>query len=408
MTKTRNRYVVLLAATACMSVSGAIYVWSIFNIPLAQTHGWDDGAVSLAYSLFLVISSVSFLASGWFVHRVHPRTLMFTAGTIFAIGWFVAGSAQSIPILYLGFCVMSGLADGVVYNTTLSTALSWFPDRRGFASGMCVGAVGLVPVIFAPLGNFLIEHFDVGSSFKICALLFLAIFWVFGSLLQRPPSGWVPEGWTPESSDTIKYLQDVDLGQAVRQPLFWAVWLMMLAATSPGLMLLGHTSDIGQNMVGITPAQAALQIAIISIASFAGRLGFGSLSDRIGRVPTLCICMVVTALDLAFGFVLVHDFASFSAALVVAGACFGGVMAVVPALSSDLFGPTHFGKNYALIYMGYTMSSLVGPTLVVWSYSGTGSYQPAFYAAAAIAVIGLALVLLVHVLARRVERGSAA
>ena len=401
MPRTSNRYAILLCAAACLSVSGSIYIWSIFNLPLVEAHGWEMGQVSFAYSLFLVVSSVSFILSGSVLKRVKPNVLMLVAGACVVLGWLVAGFAQSLPMLYLGFGVIAGFADGFVYNAALSTAQAWFPDRRGFASGVCVGAVGLVPVIFAPLGNFLIERFDVSMSFAICAGLFLCIFAAFGPHLRLPEAGWQPPGWEPSSSTATRTVFDLPARKVLAQPLFWVIWLCMLAATSTGLMLSAHTSNIGQQLVGMTPSQAALQVSLLALASFAGRLGFGTLSDHIGRCPALGIAMAVTAADMLVGFALVSDFVLFSLALAVAGACFGGVMAVMPALCADVFGPLHFSQNYAWVYTGYTTSSLVGPFLAVHSLAVTGGYQWCFNVSGAIALVALLLVVVVGMGVRR-------
>ena len=394
--KPPNRYVILFSAAACLSISGAIYIWSIFNLPLAQAHGWQVSEVSFAYSLFLVVSSVSFILAGSVMKRVKPNVLMLAAGLSVVAGWLIAGAAQSIAVLYLGFGVIAGFADGFVYNAALSTAQAWFPDRRGFASGVCVGAVGLVPVAFAPLGNFLIETFDVQMSFTICALLFLCIFVAFGPRLRMPADGWMPDGWDPAQHTVASGVLDLNARQALARPLFWLMWIFMLAATSAGLMLSAHTSNIGQHMVGMTASQGAVQVAILSLSSFAGRLGFGTLSDRIGRCLTIGIAMAITALDLLVLFPVANDFVLFSAALAISGACFGGVMAVMPALCADVFGSTHFAQNYAWMYSGYTTSALIGPTLAVRSFEATGSYLASFQVAGVVALVALALAAAVH------------
>ena len=48
-------------------------------------------------------------------------------------------------------------------------------------------------------------------------------------------------------------------------------------------MLIGHASRIGQEVAGITAAQAALLVGIMAVANFVGRLALGSLSDVLGR-----------------------------------------------------------------------------------------------------------------------------
>ncbi|MBQ9069472.1 MAG: OFA family MFS transporter [Eggerthellaceae bacterium] len=375
-----------------MGLAGSVYIWSIFNIPLAEAHGWDVASITFAYSLYLIFSAVAFFMAGALQQRFDPRAIAVVSGLVYGAGWFLAGAAQSLPVLYFGFGVLGGLGDGLFYNTALSVCQAWYPDRRGFASGVCVGAVGIVPMVFAPLGNLLIELFNVGMAFQICGVLFLLVLIACGPVLKMPPEGWAPEGWSAESEGAHEAV-DLRMGQVVRTRLFWVIWVFMAFASVAGLMITAHASNIGQEVVGMDASQAALQVSILALANFAGRLGFGVLSDRIGRCNTLAIAMALTAMDLVFGFAIVRDFWTFSLVLAVAGACFGGVLAVMPALTADVFGSKFFSQNYALVYTGYTVASVLGPLLASGALSLTGSYQAAFTAAGAVAVFAMALAL---------------
>ncbi|MFR3272851.1 MAG: MFS transporter, partial [Slackia sp.] len=81
------------------------------------------------------------------------------------------------------------------YNVSVSTATAWFPDKRGLANGVCVGTTGLSPIIFAPLGNFLITTMGVNMSFHICGIIFAVGVIVASRFLAAPPKDWTPENW---------------------------------------------------------------------------------------------------------------------------------------------------------------------------------------------------------------------
>ena len=392
--KTRNRGLILAAAAITGSCSGAIYMWSIFNTPLIDAYGWTPSEVALPYSLFLLMECLTGFAAGKLQEKVKPQYLVLISGIGFALGWFLSGYATTLPMLYLAFGLIAGGSDGIFYNTTVATAVRWFPDKRGFANGICVSGMGLAPLIYAPLGNFLIESYGISVSFKICGLIFLCLFAAFSLFIDAPEPGWEPEGWVPTEAQKTFNRNDMSTGQMLRQPLFWIVWFSFAMAATSGLMMMGHASSIGQQLAQLTATQGALMVGIVAVASCFGRLILGWLSDRIGRYNMLLIILVVTAADMLFFFSRATDFTLFMVALCIIGFFFGGVMVIMPALCADLFGPRNLGMNYAALYSGYTLASFIGPMLAATVVEHTGTYGLAFTVAGLLSIVGLAFVLI--------------
>lgn len=394
------RGVILLAAAVCGGLTGAIYMWSIFNKPLMELYGWVPQQVSLAYSLFLLMMAISGIISGWLQRRMSARTLVLVAGIGLSTGWVLTGFANSIPTLYLTFSLVAGFFDGLIYNAAVSTAAKWFPDKRGFASGVCIGAMGLAPLPFAPIGNALIESFGAPTSFKIVGGIFLALFLVFSWFIEAPPAGWLPKGWKPEEGKAQAASVDIKSRDMFKKPVFWVLWALFAVAATSGLMMTGHASGIGQELAGLSPTQGALLVGILAAANFTGRFGFGALSDKIGRYNGLLLVTILTAVIMLF-FGRADSFATFTIVLCAVGACYGGVMTIMPSLCGDLFGMVNFGQNYAFLFTGFTCASFIGPMLAANVFASTGSYAGAFPIAAVLTLASVPLILLVRKLAQR-------
>lgn len=406
MGTTTNRWLVLAAAGVCNALVGALYIWSIFSLPLAEAYAWGPQETSLAYSLYLLVEGATGLVSGSLQTRVNANRLVFFGGCSFALGWFLAGFANSVIMLYLTFSLLGGMGSGFLYNLAVSVATKWFPDKRGFANGLCIGCIGLSPLLFAPLGEFFISTFGVSRSFSACGMLYLFCVLLCARFLKTPPDGWRPAGWQPSETET-DCSSDMTTREAMRQPLFYLLWLILAVAASSGLMMTGHASGIGQAMAGLTSGQAAMLVGIMAVANFAGRLAFGTLSDIIGRFRTLFLVLAVTAATMLFFFGQVHDFITFTAALCTVGACFGGVMTTIPALCADIFGSKHFGQTYAFLFTGFTAASFIGPMLAASIFESTGAYTDAFTIAGALTCLGIALTAVALILSKRLagQRG---
>lgn len=392
--KARNRWIILFASAVMGCFAGAIYMWSIFNKPLTQIHGWSLEQVSLAYSLFILVDCLSGFLAGTLQRWMKTSTLLLIAGLLFSAGWFMTGFARSVPMMYFTFCFVAGVGDGFVYNITVSTATKWFPDRRGFANGVCVGCIGLSALFFAPAGNFLIESFGVENAFKIFGIFSLVMFLIFARLINAPDPDWKPKGWHDEggyqrSSNIMR--RDYSTSEALRTPLFWIAWILYCLAVLAGNMVAAHASNIGQALVQMTASQAAMMVGIMALGSFSGRFGFGSLSDKIGCGNTILIMLVLCGCGM-FAFTQVSTFPALALALCVSGMCFGGMMTVMPSLCARLFGSRYFSEIYAVFYSGYMVACFLGPLLAARSVARSGNYVDAFIVAGSISLLSIILV----------------
>ncbi|MGI6590851.1 MAG: OFA family MFS transporter [Eggerthellaceae bacterium] len=403
-TKVYRRVIVLVAASLCCGATGCVYMWSIFNKPLMAAHGWAQADVALAYSLYLVMVCLMGFICGWMQTKMSPKKLVLIAGTLFGGGWILTAFANSLPMLYLSFSVIAGAGNGFIYNTSVTVAQKWYPDRRGLASGLCIGLAGLAPVVFAPLGNYFIAAFDVSTAFILVGVIILVLYWVFAQFLKLPEPGWKPEGWEPPASlGAANCLSDLKTTTMLRQPLFWVMWLTLCAACTSGTMMTGNASNIGQDLAGLTAAQGAMQVGIFAVGGFCGRFGFASLSDKIGRHNTFLIMLGANAVVMLFFLNGARDFLSFTVCLVIIGACFGGSMATMASLCGDNFGTANYGQNYAFVYSGFTMSSFTGSWCAALCMQLTGTYFASFMVAGFLSAAGFLLVFLMKHLEKKLK-----
>lgn len=403
--KAFSRNIILSAGTLAAMGTSCIYMWSIFNKPLMEVYGFSASEVSMAYSLFLLATCFSSMLAGWLQNRVQPRFIVLASGILFGAGWFLSGFADSLVLLYLFFGGFAGAGNGLLYNSIVAVVMKWFPDKRGFANGVCIGAIGLGPVFFAPLGNFLIESFSVQVAFQIVGIIWIAIYLVVSWFLLVPPAGWKPQGFCEEGEAQAegKAVQERNYttAQMFRQPLFYLLFLLMMVASTSGLMFTAHASNIGQELIGLTASEGAVVVAVLALGSCIGRFGFGALSDRIGRYTALGISLVANAVVMLFCLHTASSFAVFAVMVAVVGACFGGTMSIVPSIVGDAFGSQYFGQNYSFVYPGYTVASFVGPMAAASAFEAMGSYTPAFAIAGGLALAGVVLVVVCSKLQKR-------
>ena len=121
---------------------------------------------------------------------------------------------------------------------------------------------------------------------------------------------------------------------------------------SPIILKLGVERGLDENA-------ALWSVVLGSVGSAAGRLLMPMLSDRIGRRPTDMLLFAVS-LGLSAGFAFAQGWwvVACYAGLTF---CYSGLAAVLPALSTDLFGFPHAGVNYGFLALGQSVGSLAFP-----------------------------------------------
>lgn len=409
-----NRYIILAAAAIAGLLAGTSYMWSVFQKPLIEYHGWEPSQVALAYSFFFIMVFIGVVAGGPLQRRFKPKYLVLVAGLLQGFGFLLTGFATSLFQLYFFYSFLAGLGNGFIYTAAVSAATKWFPDKKGMANGICIGCMGLAPLFFAPLGNMLIENFGVLGSFKINGVIMIVAFLIVSWFIQAPEPGWKPQGWTPPTYEADAGKSSVNVSgmnrtplQVIKQPVYYVMLVMTFCACCSGVMMTGQASVIAQEVAHIDAAQGALQVGLLAVFSFAGRMIFGSLSDKIGRFNMYLVLLAATAIDMLFFFGQAYDFVTFLVVMGVTGCCFGGVMAMLPSLVGDTFGTANFELDYPLVYFGYTGASMVAPVLASSIFTSTGSYSYAFTVAGLIAALGFLLCICAKILAAKMNARDA-
>ena len=135
-------------------------------------------------------------------------------------------------------------------------------------------------------------------------------------------------------------------------------------------------------------------VSLTGLTNAAGRLIMSSLSDKLGRINTMHILSIMTAVC-ALLLIFVGSYAYFVVILVTAFA-YGGPAAVNPATSADFFGPKHSGANYGVQMLALGVSSIVFNALSNAMYAATGAYTLTFIMAALTAVATIVVFLIIN------------
>ncbi len=124
---------------------------------------------------------------GWLVDRLGPRWFITAAGVLCGLGWAGMGYATSLPMLYTTYCA-AGMGAAFVYSCSIGSALKWFKERRGLASGIMAAGFGGGTALFIPVISSLIETRGYQATFVATGLFQGLVILVVAQFLRHPPA----------------------------------------------------------------------------------------------------------------------------------------------------------------------------------------------------------------------------
>src|ERR1700719_361059 len=149
------------------------------------------------FNAILVLGFAAFLGGLW-MRRVGPRVVGITAGICYGLGVALASlSNGNIWVLWLSYGILGGVGLGLGYIVPLATLVKWFPDRRGFITGLAVAGFGAGALITAPVAQQLIVNVGPLNTLAVLGAAYLVMVVLGSSIMRNPPDGWRPAGWPP-------------------------------------------------------------------------------------------------------------------------------------------------------------------------------------------------------------------
>lgn len=368
---------------------GAVYAWSLFNQPLIDKFGWDKADVVLTFSITIATMAVFTIIAGKIQDKIGPRWVATVGGILLGLGIILASKATSITQLYFFYGIIGGAGIGTAYVCPLATCLKWFPDKRGLISGIAVAGFGAGALVFKPLILSFIASSGVSATFLYLGAIYLVVVVIGAQFLVVPPAGYVPEGWTPPAA-AAGGGNDFTTGQMFGTMHFYVLWFMYLFGCTAGLMVIGLAKDIGTNLVKLDPATAANAVVTVALFNAAGRIIWGTLSDKLGRINSLLIMYVLAAGAMFAMSSITMTNATFLLLCSLIGFCFGGFLALFPSITADYYGTANVGTNYGIIFMAYGSAAILGPKIAT-----SVPFTQAFLIAAVLCAIGAGMTFLV-------------
>lgn len=410
-----NRWLVPPAALAVHLSIGQVYALSVFKDPLLERFDASHTQIGIIFSIAIVMLGLSAAFGGRWMERNGPRKAMVLSAICWATGFALAALATQMGwlwLMYVGYGFIGGIGLGIGYISPVSTLIKWFPDRPGLATGLAIMGFGGGAMLAAPLTSMLLGKLGatpveaLPNTFLTMGAIYVVVILMGAIVVRVPQKGWKPAGWEPAARKAKLASGQVNAKNAIKTWSFWMLWLVLFTNVTAGIGILENAKPMIEDFFpAVTAAAAAGFVGLLSLANMAGRIGWSSLSDVLGRKKIYMLYLGVGAV----AYTLVATAGSSSVVLFVVLAViilsfYGGGFATIPAYLKDVFGEFEVGAIHGRLLTAWSAAGIAGPLIVngvldnleAKGVTGAAMYRPSLLIMVGVLAIGFTANLLVR------------
>lgn len=384
-----KRITVLTGGFLMLLALGIVYAWGVFVGPLEKQFGWTRAETSFAFSLLLIGFSMGVMVMGVIVRHFSYRNIIRMAAVLMGGGMLLTSVVESIYLLYITYSIAVGMSVGMVYNTAISVVPRWYPEKKGFITGLLLMGYAFSASLLGPLCQLLLNSLGVSSTFRVLACINFCVLILCSFMISTPSEELVSHLPQSEAATTITCrARDYTPREMLRTREFYIYFILITFWVFVALSYLNHMVPALTGELSLAPSSAALVVSAMSICNGLSRPMFGKIYDVIGLRRTFLIVSVVFFL----GSLAVIGGLSFgNPVMLIAGACitmlgYGGQASLTPTATREVFGEKYFSINYSFMALiGITGS--FGPSIVGFIQMINQGYGMAFTFIAAICLI---------------------
>jgi len=401
-TTTSTRWVQLvLGVVAMMSISSPQYVWTLFTKSFQESIGTTLPAIQVTFSLLILLQTWLSPLQGYLIDRFGPRVLIAVGCGLSGAGWITSAYIKNLMGLYLTYGLFCGIGTGIVYIGIIGLMVRWFPDRRGFATGMVAAGYGFGAI----LTTFPIDTMLKSAGYQHTLVVFGFILGIVGALAALAMRMPLADEKLPPLA-VMTSVTDVTPKDMLRSGVFWLMFFMMTMMSTGGLMIISQFAAFSRDF-GVAKVMvfglSALPFALTfdRITNGLTRPFFGWVSDRIGRENTMAIAFLLEAVAVSVMVLLRDNTLLF---VLLSGVVFfgwGEIFSLFPSTLTDTFGNKFATTNYGFLYMAQGIGSVLGGPVAASLHDSAGSWIPVFAVAIGMDVVTALLALFVLKTMRR-------
>ena len=342
------------------------YGQSVFLAALQAANGWSTSLIATATTSYYLCGAILIALTPDLIDRFGPRTVILGGAVVMALGASALARAAAPWQMFAADLVMAA-----GWATTSSTAITntlalWFDRRRGLAISLALNGASAAGFTVAPALVHLAAQVGLPLATTIAAGVLLAILAPVTMLGLRDP----PLQRAARAS-----------GAPMRRRALLRDGRFRTIAAFYALALVAQVGFIVHQVALLTPrlgsAGAANALAAASLAAMLGRLGLGTVIDRLDQRRTAALCVTSQAVGILAILLWPDQPAVLYGGSVLVGLSVGNVITFPALIVQREFPSAAFGTVVGLANAIAQFAFAFSPALLGVVHDLAGGYGPA-------------------------------
>jgi OFA family oxalate/formate antiporter-like MFS transporter len=388
----RTRWLRLSAAVGAMMLTSIYqYSWFLFSFEIQRNWGWSLAALGLIYTIFHYTSTLVMPFSGLVADIYGPRLVALGASLLVGAGFILCALFPHLWAFQL-FYGLGGVGCGVLYGVSIATAIKWFEDRRGLASGLVALGFGGGTAVFNLIIVQMLETLGLSATLLYLGTLMLALLLPMSFIYRYPSASRTrtaihkaatPQGPGPRDYRPLQML-------STRQ---WYLIYFSFSVTISLVLLFGAQMKLLAREYDLPGPYFSLLLVLFPLANGVSRVLAGLISDRFGRPVTMVTFYALLGLSILALLQFGRNPVIFIFLVILASLLGGAPFALYPAAIGDFYGTRYATTNYGITYTAKAWAGLISGWLcgVLAGHFGSFTVPLAMVAAASLIAAVLSL-----------------
>ncbi|KAI9495831.1 major facilitator superfamily domain-containing protein [Zychaea mexicana] len=348
-----HRAIAVSGLLANFVMFGVVSVWGVFSQAYSVSTLAGKATTLQLMGVGSLVGVVTNICSPVTILLVRFGTRFnYAFGSILScLGLILAGFSTEVWHLYLSQGLLFGFGASLLYMSVASVIPQWFTKRRATAMGISSAGTGLGGLALSPMVSSLIIRFGIPWAYRILGLFSLGVC-CLGTILikDRYPSSHRKQ-MPIKSPIQLSMLKGIDFN----------VWLIGAVTALTGYVVPLFYLPKYAASIGINQTDSANLLAILCAMNAIGRIAFGYVGDKIGRLNMLVISSMFSGL---VSFVVWPFATSYNVLLVYCilwGPLCGMYYGLAAPITASVVGMEKLGSGLSILFIVSAIAALGAP-----------------------------------------------